>query len=199
MIENNQIIFLLVTYFITSIPFGLIVTRKFLAKDIRDHGSKNIGATNVARVGGKKLGALTLILDALKGSLMVMLAINYFSASDNFDFFIALTAFISVFGHIFPIYLKFKGGKGVATTLAVILTIDPFIGLLSISIWFMTFFAFRISAVSSLIGVFSIIPLSYFMAFDQDYTYLSIALFVMVLVRHKENIVRLISKEENKF
>ncbi len=199
MLENSQVIFLIITYLVSSIPFGLILTKRFLKEDIRDLGSGNIGATNVTRVGGKKLGAITLLLDALKGALMVVLAINYFALSDNFDSFIAAVAFVAVAGHIFPIYLKFKGGKGVATTLAVILAIDPLIGGLVILVWLVTFLIFRISAASSLSSVASMIPLSYFLAFDISYTYLAIALAILVTIRHKENIARLLLKKENKF
>ncbi len=199
MLENGQIVFLVITYLIASIPFGYILTRQFLKEDVRKHGSGNIGATNVTRVAGKKLGAITFLLDAMKGAVMVLLAIQNYSTYDNFDLFVALVAFIAVCGHIFPIYLKFRGGKGVATSIAVILSIDFLIGSLAILIWFLVFFASRISALASLAAIFSIIPLSYFLSFDQIYTYLAIALFVLVTIRHKENIARLISKEENKF
>lgn len=199
MIDNQQIVFLIVTYLIASIPFGLILTKLYLREDVRDHGSGNIGATNVTRVGGKKLGAITFILDAMKGAVMVLLAIDYYSLGDNFDLFVSLVAFIAVCGHIFPIYLKFKGGKGVATSIAVILSIDFLIGSLAILVWFLVFFASRISAIASLSSIFAMIPLAYFLAFDRIYFYLAITLFVLVAFRHKENIVRMISKEENKF
>lgn len=199
MIDNQQIFFLLFTYLVASIPFGLILTKLFLKEDVRNHGSGNIGATNVVRVGGKKLGAATLILDAMKGVVMVLFAINYYSLGDNFDLFISLVAFVAVCGHIFPIYLKFKGGKGVATTLAVILSIDFLIGSLAILVWFLVFFASRISAAASLLSIFSMIPLTYFLAFDRIYFYLAIALFILVTFRHRENIVRMVLKKENKF
>ncbi len=203
MIDNQQIVFLIVTYLIASIPFGLILTKLYLKQDVRDHGSGNIGATNVTRVGGKKLGAITFLLDAMKGAIMVLLAINYYSGPDsggeNFDLFLALVAFIAVCGHIFPIYLKFKGGKGVATSIAVMLSIDFLVGSLVILVWFLVFFASRISAIASLTAIFSMIPLNYFLAFDRIYVYLSIALFALVLIRHKENISRMVAKKENKF
>ena len=197
--ENNQILFLLVTYLVSSIPFGLILTKIFLKKDIRSHGSGNIGATNVTRIAGKKLGIVTLILDALKGAVMVVLAMDLFALSDDFDLLIALTAFIAVIGHIFPIYLRFKGGKGVATAAAVIMVIDPLIGSLVFLIWLALFLSFRVSAVASLGAVASLIPLCYFLAFSHYYTYLAIALTILITIRHKENIERLILKKENKF
>lgn len=197
--EINQILFLIATYLVSSITFGLILTKRFLKKDIRSLGSGNIGATNVARVGGKKLGIVTLILDASKGAIMVALAINIFALSDDFDLLVALTAFIAVIGHVFPIYLKFKGGKGVATAAAVIMVIDPLIGGLVCLIWLALFFASRVSAIASLGAVISLIPLCYYFSFSPYYTYLAIALTALITIRHKENIERLLAKKENKF
>ncbi len=199
MFDYSQIGFLVATYFIAAIPFGLLLTKTFLKEDIRNLGSKNIGATNVTRIAGKKLGLITLILDALKGAVMVRLAIAYYPEVQNFDLFVAVTAFVAVFAHIFPIYIGFKGGKGVATTLAVILAIDPMIGLICLVTWLLVFLIFKVSALASIAGALVLIPANYFMAFSQVYTILAIALALLVIFRHKSNISRLINKEENKF
>ena len=150
----NILIFFLISYFICAIPFGLLISKILNKKDIRQHGSKNIGATNVARVLGKKYGLATLILDSLKGAITVILAKNLFALSSNYEKIVLLTAFIAVFAHIFPIYLKFKGGKGVATTIAVILAINPLVGMVVISSWLLIFAFSKISALSSLISTF---------------------------------------------
>ena len=199
MLDYSQIGFLLITYFISAIPFGLLLTKKFLNEDIRNLGSKNIGATNVTRIAGKKLGLVTLILDALKGAVMVRAAIFAFPEAHNFDLFIALVAFVAVFAHIFPIYIRFKGGKGVATTLAVVLAIDPLIGLICLVTWLLVFLISRVSALSSIAGAIVLIPANYFLAFSQVYVVLAVALSALIIFRHKSNIMRLINKEENKF
>src|SRR3989338_2181706 len=110
MIYFCQLLFLIVTYFIAAIPFGLILTKKYLGKDIRESGSGNIGATNVARIAGKKLGVLTLLLDAFKGMIMVIAARFFFFESQFLHLFLVLVCAVAVLGHIYPIYLKFKGG-----------------------------------------------------------------------------------------
>ena len=150
-----QLIFLAATYFVASIPFGLILTKKYLGKDVRSEGSGNIGATNVMRVGGKKLGILTFLLDALKGMLMVIFARFMFYDIKYLHLFLALVSFIAVIGHVYPIYLDFKGGKGVATAIAVLFALDPSVGFLVIVFWIMSFLMFRISAIASMLAIFS--------------------------------------------
>ena len=157
-----QIIFLLITYLITSVAFGLFLGKIFAKIDIREHGSKNISATNVARVINKKLGLATLLLDGLKGGAMVIIARLIFYNSDNLEIFLIIVAAIAVIGHIFPIYLKFKGGKGVATSIATIIALDPYIGVAISLIWIVAFILFRISAISSLMAIFSAIIISIF-------------------------------------
>ena len=186
----NPYSFLFITYLVSSIPFGLLLAKVFGNKDIREHGSKNIGATNVTRVLGKKLGFVTLILDALKGAVMVILAKKIFGLADVNNV-VLLTALVAVIGHIFPIYLRFKGGKGVATTIAVILAINPILGIATIIFWLLIFWFSRISALSS---IFSILLTTSF-AFGSNIAIkeviLYLALWILIVIRHKENIIRL--------
>ncbi|OFW80106.1 MAG: acyl-phosphate glycerol 3-phosphate acyltransferase [Alphaproteobacteria bacterium RIFCSPLOWO2_01_FULL_40_26] len=193
-----QALFLVITYVIAAIPFGFLLTKKFSKKDIRELGSKNIGATNVSRIAGKKLGLLTLILDGLKGAIMVIIARFSFYDAGNLHLFLVLVAATAVIAHIYPIYLNFKGGKGVATAIAVLLTLDFSVGFLAICFWIMSFCLFRISSIASLIAIFSSIILS--SAYDSPTSQLIFCglLFILIFIRHKENIIRLITGEEKK-
>ena len=199
MISSYQILYLIATYLISAIPFGLVIAKIFAKKDIRELGSKNIGATNVARVVGKKLGFVTLILDGLKGAIMVIIARFSFSEVGNLNLFLVLISAIAVLGHIYPIYLRFKGGKGVATTIAVLFAIDLKLGGFVTLFWILTFAIFRISSVSSLTAIFSSILVTYYFEAPVEQIILCCVLFAVVLVRHKENIARLISGEEKSF
>ena len=124
MIFFYQFLFLVITYLIASIPFGLLLGKVFAKVDIRELGSKNIGATNATRILGKKLGFFTLILDSFKGMLMVIIARFSFYEINNLHLFLVLVSFVSIFSHIYPVYLKFKGGKGVATAIGTIMALD---------------------------------------------------------------------------
>ena len=193
-----QILFLVLTYFIAAIPFGFLIAKKFAKKDIRQLGSKNIGATNVARTVGKKLGLLTLLLDGLKGAAMVVIARFNFHEFDNLHLFLVSVSFIAVAAHIFPIYLKFQGGKGVATAIAVLFALDSVVGLLVVCFWILSFCLFRISSVSSLIAIFSSIIISSNYGAPMSQIIFCTALFILILFRHKENLLRLAIGEEKK-
>lgn len=194
---NNYIFFLLFTYFICAIPFGYFLVKIFCGKDVREYGSKNIGATNVTRVAGKKIGFLTLILDSFKGLVMVLLAKYIFKNHAERDFIIYLTAFIAVFAHIFPIYLKFEGGKGVSTTLGVFFGLDIFTASLMSFIWLCIFLLTRISSISSLISVLSSVIFVYLFDYSLEKLILVSLIFLIVVIRHKENIKLLIKGKEN--
>lgn len=192
-----QILFLLITYLISSIPFGLFLGKLFANIDIREHGSNNIGATNVSRIIGKKLGLVTLILDGLKGGVMVMIARFIFHDFIYLEILLILTAAIAVIGHIFPIYINFKGGKGVATSIATIITLDPYIGAAICLIWIIAFILFRISAISSISAIFSSLIISLFYN-TISHNIFYFLLFILILYRHKDNIKRLIQGSEKK-
>lgn len=193
-----QIIYLILTYFIAAIPFGLLIGKVFAKKDIRQFGSKNIGATNVTRVLGKKLGLLTLVLDSSKGMLLVIIARFEFFEIDNLHLFLVIVSFLAIIAHIYPIYLNFNGGKGIATTIGTILALDFSVGMLAICFWIMTFVAFRISAIASLVAVFSTTIFS--TAYDAPMSQIIFCwlVFVVVFARHRENILRILTGEEKK-
>lgn len=198
MIIFYQFLFLILTYFIAAIPFGLVIAKVFAKTDIRQLGSKNIGATNVARVVGKKLGFVTLILDGMKGAVMVIIARFNFYELGDLHLFLVLVGAVAVLAHVYPVYLRFKGGKGVATAIAVLFALDFPVGFLVLCFWIMSFCLFRISAVASLVAIFFSIIFS--MIFDAPITQIFFCwfLFILILIRHKENIIRLLAGEEKK-
>ena len=181
----------IISYLIGSIPFGFILTKIFLKKDIRKIGSGNIGATNALRTGNKALGYSTLILDILKAILPVIYVKIFY---EDFLYVASLCAFL---GHVFPIWLKFKGGKGVATYVGILFAIDIYFGIIFTISWFITFFISKYSSLSSLIGAASIpIYLLILTQFDQGIFFT--IMFVLIFFTHRENIKRLKNKEETK-
>ena len=185
------IIVLFYSYFLGSIPFGLIITKIFLNQDIRNVGSGNIGTTNVLRTGKKSLAITTLIFDILKGYVSVVVTLKYFN---DLIYFAALICFI---GHIFPIWLKFKGGKGVATYLGIILALSFKFGIIFGITWLIISFIFRYSSLASMIGALIVFAYSTIL----DNTTLSVFLFIsfiIILYTHRENIVRLKNFKETK-
>ena len=188
--DINLITVALYSYLIGSLPFGLILTKIFLQKDIRKVGSGNIGTTNVLRTGNKSLALATLILDLLKGYLSVFITLSF---NDSLVSYSALICFI---GHIFPIWLKFKGGKGVATYLGVILALSiKFFLIFGIS-WLVLSFLFRYASLSSIISSLTVFIYSYF--FINYFSLILFIFFVIIIYPHRENIVRLKNSEESK-
>lgn len=179
------------SYLLGSIPFGLILSKLFNLGDIRKIGSGNIGATNVLRTGNKKVAALTLFLDIAKGSLAVWITEKFKSEYTYISFILVYV------GHIFPIWLKFKGGKGVATFLGGVLIINYQVFLFFIIVWAIVAKLFRISSLSALIAFFLTFILSVFI-FDRNFIYLMFFFFIFSVFTHRENIKRLISGEESK-
>ena len=185
------IIICLISYLMGSIPFGFILTKIFLKKDIREIGSGNIGATNALRTGNKVLGYSTLILDILKAIIPVLYIKFYFSE------FIYISSLCVFLGHVFPLWLKFHGGKGVATYVGILFVIDIYLGLLFIFVWFFIFIISKFSSLSSLIGSISIPIYFLFLSQFNDVLFFSI-MFVLIFFTHRENIKRLKNKEETK-
>lgn len=196
----TEIFIIIASYLLGSIPFGLIIGSFAGIGDIRKKGSGNIGATNMTRVGGKKLGAITLLLDGIKGIAAVMLAKFLLSGQDSMLQIAALAAAASVIGHIFPVWLKFRGGKGVITTMSTYLALYWPLGLACIAIWFITFFATRISSLSAIFAMIAAPSIAFYFAdkIGNFTVYLSFFLSILVVARHYTNILRLISGEENK-
>ena len=181
----------LLAYLVGSIPFGLILTKLFSKQDIRGIGSGNIGATNVLRTGNKLLAAATLILDGLKGALAILVLPLFldFGAAP-----IAIGLF-AILGHCFPVWLKFKGGKGVATTLGVLLAAVPWAGVVACVTWGIVAGLFRISSLSALVAV-AVAPLATFLIYGAAPAVVTILIALLVFWRHKENIQRLLKGEE---
>ena len=189
--DINLIIIAIYSYLLGSIPFGLILTKIFLKKDIREVGSGNIGTTNVLRTGNKFLALTTLLLDLLKGFVSVFITLLYFESLTSYS---ALICFI---GHIYPVWLKFKGGKGVATYLGVILALSYKFFLVFGTCWIILALLFRFASLSSMTS--SLIVLLYACFFENyNYSLILFIFFIMILYTHKENIVRLKNYKENK-
>ena len=181
----------IISYLMGSIPFGLILTRIFLKKDIREIGSGNIGATNALRTGNKLIGYSTLILDVLKAVIPVLyVKINFPDAV----FISALFAFI---GHVFPVWLKFKGGKGVATYLGILFSLNIIYGLVFGICWLIIFIISKYSSLASLIGSLSI-PVYILILEGLGNVFFYVIMFILIFFTHRENIKRLKNKEETK-
>ena len=189
--DINLIIVAVYSYFLGSIPFGLVLTKIFLKKDIRNIGSGNIGTTNVLRTGKKSLAIATLVLDLLKGYFSVIVTLTYFENLTSYS------ALICLIGHIFPIWLKFKGGKGVAAYLGVILALSyKFFLVFGVS-WLILSFLFRFASLSSIASSLIIFIYAYFFN-DSNYSLILFIFLAIIIYTHRENIVRLKNSEENK-
>tara|TARA_B100000029_G_scaffold452234_1_gene477324 strand:+ start:343 stop:918 length:576 start_codon:yes stop_codon:yes gene_type:complete len=180
----------LISYTFGSIPFGFILSKIFLNIDIRKVGSGNIGATNALRTGNKLIAYSTLLLDVLKAVLPVLYVKLYYQ---EFIFLSALCAFL---GHVFPIWLKFKGGKGVATYVGILASINLVFALVFGLVWIIIFFITKYSSLASILGSLSI-PI-YILLMGQENIIFYFIMFVLIFYTHKENIKRLVNKEENK-
>ncbi len=219
--ENSILAFVLaalIGYILGSIPFGLILTKLGGYGDIRSIGSGNIGATNVLRTGNKKLAIATLLLDGIKGAIAVIIMTQYFSHLPNcaainciedcscinpekYNFYQSLplvTALFALLGHIFPVWLKFKGGKGVATGLGILLILSWPTGLAAALTWLITAFLSRISSLSALVAL-SLSPVfAYLFSQDAKLSILSAIMAMIIIAKHHTNIKRLLSGEEPK-
>ena len=188
--DINLIIVAVYSYILGSIPFGLVLTKIFLKKDIREIGSGNIGTTNVLRTGKKSLAVTTLILDLMKGYFSIIITFTYF---ENLISYSALICFI---GHIFPVWLKFKGGKGVATYFGVLIALSyEFFFIFGIS-WLVISFLFRYASLSSIVSSLTVFIYSYF--FNNNFSLILFIFFIIILYTHRVNIVRLKNSEESK-
>ena len=191
MLNFELFLIILVSYLFGSIPFGLLLTKIFLKKDIREIGSGNIGATNVLRAGNKVLGYSTLALDILKAVLPI-LYVKFFM--NDYLYMSALSIFI---GHVFPIWLKFKGGKGVASYLGILCCLDIFTALIFGVVWISIFILFKFSSLSSLLASLTIPIFEFFYNSNSDY-YFYFMMFILIFFTHRENIKRLRNNTESK-
>ena len=187
--ELFQIIF--ISYLMGSMPFGFLLTKFFLKKDIREIGSGNIGATNALRTGNKLIGYGTLILDIVKAVIPVLISKFYF---EEYIYISALAVFI---GHVFPIWLKFKGGKGVATYVGILFCINIYLGLVFIISWLIIFLFSKFSSLASILATL-VVPVYTLFNNDFENKYFFVIMFILIFYTHKENVKRLINKEESK-
>ena len=187
--ELFQIIF--ISYLMGSMPFGFLLTKFFLKKDIREIGSGNIGATNALRTGNKLIGYGTLILDIVKAVIPVLISKFYYQ---EYIYISALAVFI---GHVFPIWLKFKGGKGVATYVGILFCINIYLGLFFIISWLIIFLFSKFSSLASILATL-VVPVYTLFNNDFENKYFFVIMFILIFYTHKENVKRLINKEESK-
>jgi acyl phosphate:glycerol-3-phosphate acyltransferase len=180
-----------ISYLMGSIPFGFVLTKFFLKKDIRDIGSGNIGATNALRTGNKLIGYTTLILDISKAIIPVIYV------KINFPELIFISSLCAFLGHVFPVWLKFKGGKGVATYVGILFSINMLLGTIFIISWMVIFILTKYSSLSSIIGAISI-PAYLLLTGQSNNVIFFLIMFVLIFFTHRENIKRLKNKEESK-
>ena len=181
----------LYSYLLGSVPFGLIYSKIAGLGDIRNIGSGNIGATNVLRTGNKQIAAYTLLSDIAKGSIAVLITNKFFSEYILFSFLIVYL------GHVFPIWLRFKGGKGVATFIGGIIIVDYVLCLVFLLTWALVAKIFKISSLSAIVG-FIVTLLTAFVLYDQNLSLLMFFFTVFSIYTHRENIKRIISGKESK-
>jgi acyl phosphate:glycerol-3-phosphate acyltransferase len=189
-----QILAVFLSYLLGAVPFGLVFSKLFSDVDIRTVGSCNIGATNVLRAAGKKAAILTLMMDTMKGLIPVLIVKSLFQD----DTITALSGVAAILGHNFPVYLNFKGGKGVATSYGVVLAVAPWIGCICLLVWVLVAYIWRYSSLSALVA-FSCYPgLSFLVnsSLPKPYGLLSLFIFGMIYYRHRGNIKRLLSGTE---
>ena len=179
------------SYLSGSLPFGLILTKIFLNKDLRKIGSKNIGATNVLRTGNKKVAGLTLLLDVSKGIIPILITKEYFTD------LIYVSSLAALLGHIFPVWLRFKGGKGVATYLGIIFILSFYLGVIFCVSWILISIASKYSSLSSIMSALIIFIFSFLNNNFELTSYLFIT-FIIILYTHRQNIVRIKNKSEDK-
>lgn len=190
-----DILFPLVGYLVGAIPFGLVIG-KVVGIDVRKEGSRNIGATNVNRVLGKKLGFLTLICDCSKGLLPMWLAGNFLPDSANRELIIALTGVLAVVGHMFPVYLRFRGGKGVATGLGVFLFLSPWVIAISLAVFLASVKLSGFVSVGSLLAS-ALVPLWLYLLGASKIAIAAATLIALLIwAKHHENINRLLHGRE---
>lgn len=198
-------------YLIGSIPFSFLVVKLVAGKDVREHGSHNVGATNVARTAGKVPGIVALLLDLAKGYAAVEVARMLVARADwpfapglspwqSREFWVALAGVVAVVGHIFPAWLRFHGGKGVATATGVLLALDPIVVAATLIIFAIVLLLFRFVSLASIVSAASVPVFFRFLAQDAPYwhTIASLAIALLVIVKHHSNIARLAGGSERK-
>lgn len=190
------ILLILLGYALGSVPFGLIIGKKAGQMDIREAGSGNIGATNVGRLLGKKWGILTLFCDINKAIIPLGLALYGLRGVANMELWVSLIALATLLGHIYPVYLNFKGGKGVATALGVFIVLIPWAALSAFPVFIAATWISGYVSVGSLTAVAAMPLLAWFFSHSKIYTLLAVAMAALIWVKHKDNIRRLLNGSE---
>ena len=191
----NQILYIFIAYFIGSISFGILASKIFNIMDPRAMGSKNPGATNVLRTGNKYAAVFTLLGDMLKATLVVGIALSL-----NFSGNLLTAVILAVLlGHMYPIFYNFKGGKGVATALGILLAINLELALFTLLTWIIIFFISKYSSLSAIIAAIASPLIAYFLNQGQHIIIISVVLAILILFRHKRNIQNLINGTESSF
>ena len=190
---------LVLAYCLGSLSFAILVSKYMKMDDPRSYGSKNAGATNVMRSGNKKAAALTLLGDLLKGTIVVWVAKLVFHGYESGETIVGLCGVLVVLGHIYPVFFKFKGGKGVATAIGVMLGFNFILAIALALTWFIIFKLSKISSLAALIATALSPVYAYFLMGNSAYFGATLVISFFVLYKHKENIIRLISGEEHKF
>jgi glycerol-3-phosphate acyltransferase PlsY len=189
------LVFVVAAYLLGSVSFAVLMSKAFSLPDPRTYGSQNPGATNVLRSGKKAAAALTLLGDAAKGTVAVVMAQLY--APENYTLIasVALAAFI---GHLFPVFLRFKGGKGVATALGVLLALNVWLGLACLATWLLVALVFRLSSLAALLAAAATPVYAYLFNLPQAYLQVAVVLSLLLIWRHKGNIQNLLAGKESK-
>ncbi len=186
-------VFVVCAYLLGSVSFAVLMSRAFRLPDPRTYGSGNPGATNMLRSGKKAAAALTLLGDAAKGGLAVWLA-QYFIPGDYT--LVAAVALAVFLGHLFPIFLRFKGGKGVATALGVLLALNVWLGLAALATWLLVALVFRLSSLAALLAAFSAPIYAILLDVPREYMLVSAVISLLLIWRHKSNIQNLLTGKE---
>jgi glycerol-3-phosphate acyltransferase PlsY len=202
LMHNYHILFLIIAYLVGSLPTAVIVSKRWYNTDVRDAGSKNAGATNTFRVLGKKAGLVVLIIDILKGYLAVKLIHLIPYDYNQIEFINTQLCFgvAAIIGHIFPVFAGFRGGKGVASTVGIMLAVHPLGAAIAVAVFFVLFTVFQYVSLGSIIASFVFaIHLSFFSGIQNQYTtVLSITIWAIILITHQKNLERLVNGNESK-
>lgn len=195
--EANYLFLISIVYFFGSIPFAYILPKIFGLGDIRKLGSGNVGATNVLRTGNKALAIVVLVFDIIKGFVPLIILKNYYH-NDISEFIIVLIGSVAILGHIFPIWLKFKGGKGVATYIGFLFAINYIFGIIFIITWLLIAFLKKYSSLASITSLVLLPLFVMLFSYEKQIIYLLILINLIIISKHYSNIYRLINKSETK-
>jgi len=187
-----------IAYLLGAIPFGLLITRWLTGKDPREFGSGNIGATNASRTGGKKVGLLTLAADIIKGVIPVAIAVQLVHNGTGDEWLVAATAIAAFLGHIYPVYLGFKGGKGVATMFGVLIPWQPVAGLIAFAVWLVAIVVSRYVALASILAGLTLPLAAWLLGASSPAVYACVLFCILMTFRHRSNIQRLMDGTENR-